>query len=85
MSSAVRPIRRMDGNIRYRYVEDLQVSCLFCADDAPTHHHSCQDEYMIPMGEYNSMRDVVDDARESGTQILTFKSTRAVPIHSFME
>lgn len=31
------------------------------------------------------MRDVVDDAAKSGTQILTFKSTRAAPIFSFME
>jgi hypothetical protein len=44
-----------------------------------------EDEYLIPMGNYNSMRDVVDDATRSGTQILTFKSTRAVPIYSFME
>jgi hypothetical protein len=44
-----------------------------------------EDEYLIPMGNYNSMKDVVDDATRSGTQILTFKSTRAVPIYSFME
>lgn len=46
---------------------------------------SFKDEYLIPMGKYNSMREVVDDATKSGTQILTFKSTRAVPIHSYME
>jgi hypothetical protein len=40
---------------------------------------------MIPMGKYNNMREVVDDATEAGTQILTFKSTRAVPMHSFLE
>ena len=44
-----------------------------------------EDEYLIPMGHYDNMRDVVDDATRSGTQILTFKSTRAVPIYSFME
>lgn len=44
-----------------------------------------EDEYLIPMGKYNNMREVVDDATQSGTQILTFKSTRAVPIHAFME
>ena len=43
------------------------------------------DEYLIPMGDYNSMVDVVDDAKEKGTQILTFKSTRALPIASYME
>eukprot|EP00804_Cyclotella_cryptica_P006119 CCRYP_010727-RA/>CCRYP_010727-RA protein AED:0.17 eAED:0.17 QI:319/1/1/1/0.71/0.62/8/3234/952 len=43
------------------------------------------DEYLIPMGEYNSMVDVVDDAMKDGTQILTFRSTRASPIYSFME
>lgn len=43
------------------------------------------DEYLIPMGSYNSMVEVVDDATKQGTQILTFKSTRAVPIVEFME
>ena len=43
------------------------------------------DEYLIPMGKYTSMREVVDDATNVGTQILTFKSTRAVPIYSYME
>jgi len=43
------------------------------------------DEYLIPMGDYNNMKEVVDHATESGTQILTFKSTRAVPIRSYME
>jgi len=43
------------------------------------------DEYLIPMGKYTSMREVVDDATNVGTQILTFKSTRAVPIYSGME
>mmetsp|Transcript_17949 Transcript_17949/g.32592 ORF Transcript_17949/g.32592 Transcript_17949/m.32592 type:complete len:889 (+) Transcript_17949:72-2738(+) len=42
------------------------------------------DEYLIPMGKYNSMREVVDDAAKSGTQILTFKSTRAIPNYSYM-
>ena len=31
------------------------------------------------------MREVVDEATKSGTQILTFRSTRAIPIHTFME
>ncbi|KAL7537252.1 hypothetical protein ACHAXR_010984 [Thalassiosira sp. AJA248-18] len=43
------------------------------------------DEYLIPMGEYSNMREVVDDATKSEIQILTFKSTRAVPIRSYME
>ena len=44
-----------------------------------------QDEYLVPMGKYNSMREVVDDAKKDGAKILTFKSTRAVPIQSYME
>jgi len=43
------------------------------------------DEYLIPMGLFNSMREVVDDATKSGKQILTFKSTRAAPQHKYME
>ena len=43
------------------------------------------DEYVVPMGKYESMRDVVDDADKSGIKILTFKSTRAAPIQSYME
>lgn len=43
------------------------------------------DEYLIPMGRFNSMREVVDDATNSGTQILTFKSTRAAPQRQYME
>lgn len=43
------------------------------------------DEYLIPMGNYNSLVEVVDDAVKRGTQILTFKSTRAVPLVSYME
>ena len=43
------------------------------------------DEYLIPMGKYDSMVEVVDDAAKMGTQILTFKSTRAVPLVSHME
>eukprot|EP00578_Thalassiosira_sp_NH16_P017673 CAMPEP_0181123018 /NCGR_PEP_ID=MMETSP1071-20121207/25641_1 /TAXON_ID=35127 /ORGANISM="Thalassiosira sp., Strain NH16" /LENGTH=880 /DNA_ID=CAMNT_0023208063 /DNA_START=224 /DNA_END=2866 /DNA_ORIENTATION=- len=43
------------------------------------------DEYLVPMGKFNSMREVVDDATKAGTQILTFLSTRAMPIHSYME
>lgn len=43
------------------------------------------DEYLIPMGQYDNMREVVDDANKSGTKILTFKSTRAIPIQSYME
>jgi len=43
------------------------------------------DEYLVPMGKYNNMRDMVDGATKSGVQILTFKSTRAIPIRSYME
>ena len=43
------------------------------------------DEYLIPMGDYESMRNVVDDAAGKGTNILTFKSTRAIPMRKFME
>jgi hypothetical protein len=43
------------------------------------------DEYLIPMGTFNSMAEVVDDAANAGIEILTFRSTRASPIYSFME
>mmetsp|Transcript_10201 Transcript_10201/g.21894 ORF Transcript_10201/g.21894 Transcript_10201/m.21894 type:complete len:930 (-) Transcript_10201:193-2982(-) len=43
------------------------------------------DEYLIPMGKYKNMIKVVDDAKEMGLKILTFRSTRALPIRSFME
>ena len=37
------------------------------------------------MGEYTSMKDVVDDAAKSGAEILTFRSTRAAPIQYYMQ
>jgi hypothetical protein len=43
------------------------------------------DEYLVPMGKYNSMREVVDAATEEGTKILSFRSTRAYANYDFME
>ncbi len=37
------------------------------------------DEYMVPMGKYTSMKDVVADAYSRGKQILNFRSMRAWP------
>ena len=34
------------------------------------------DEYLVPMGNYTSLRDVVRDATDQGTNILSFRSTR---------
>jgi hypothetical protein len=34
------------------------------------------DEYLVPMGNYTNLRDVVRDAAEQGTNILSFRSTR---------
>jgi hypothetical protein len=34
------------------------------------------DEYMVPMGKYTSMKDVVKDADRDGVKILNFRSTR---------
>jgi len=37
------------------------------------------DEYFIPQGDFNSMKDVVKKAGEDGYNILSFRSTRAYP------
>jgi len=37
------------------------------------------DEYLIPMGDHNNMKDVVKKAHSKGTNILSFRSTRAFP------
>ena len=42
------------------------------------------DEYLVPMGKFNNMREVVDAAKEEGTHILSFMSTRAVPNYDTM-
>lgn len=34
------------------------------------------DEYLVPMGNYTSLKQVVDDLEKNGTNILTFRSTR---------
>lgn len=34
------------------------------------------DEYFVPMGKYESLRDVLRDAKEVGTNILSFRSSR---------
>jgi hypothetical protein len=34
------------------------------------------DEYLVPMGNYTNLRDVVRDAADQGTNILSFRSTR---------
>ncbi len=43
------------------------------------------DEYLVPMGKYKDMREVVDAAAEEGTNILSFRSTRAYPNYDLME
>ena len=43
------------------------------------------DEYLVPMGKYGSMREVVDAAKKEGTNVLSFRSTRAYPNFDFME
>ena len=35
------------------------------------------DEYLVPMGKYDNLKDVLRDAGSKGTEILGFKSTRA--------
>lgn len=34
------------------------------------------DEYLVPMGKYTSLKDVVRDAGKGGTQVLSFRSSR---------
>ncbi|GKY94748.1 hypothetical protein MPSEU_000440200 [Mayamaea pseudoterrestris] len=34
------------------------------------------DEYLVPMGNYTSLKDVLSDAANGGTNVLTFRSTR---------
>ncbi len=43
------------------------------------------DEYLVPMGKYNSMKEVVAAAKEEGTNVLSFRSTRAYPNFDMME
>lgn len=43
------------------------------------------DEYLVPMGKYNNMREVVDAATKEGTNVLSFRSTRAYPNFDTME
>lgn len=40
------------------------------------------DEYLVPMGNYTSLKDVVKDAEKKGTNILTFRSTRGKLRHT---
>lgn len=34
------------------------------------------DEYLVPMGDYTSLKDVLKDASKGGTQVLSFRSSR---------
>lgn len=43
------------------------------------------DEYFVPMGKYGDLRTMLTDAKEEGTNILSFKSTRAYPNYYFMD
>ena len=43
------------------------------------------DEYLIPMGKHESLKSVVREAAKEGTNILSFKSTRAMINRDFTE
>ena len=43
------------------------------------------DEYLVPMGKYDNLKDVLRDAGSKGTEILGFKSTRAFARAELME
>lgn len=43
------------------------------------------DEYIVPMGNHTNLHDVVRDAYEGSTNILSLRSTRAYPNHAFTE
>mmetsp|Transcript_7245 Transcript_7245/g.10376 ORF Transcript_7245/g.10376 Transcript_7245/m.10376 type:complete len:967 (+) Transcript_7245:49-2949(+) len=43
------------------------------------------DEYLIPMGNYEDLKDFVSNAYSNGTKILSFKSTRASIDYKFTE
>lgn len=43
------------------------------------------DEYFVPQGEFNDLRDVVMHAKSTGANVLSFKSTRAYPNYFFLE
>lgn len=47
--------------------------------------HFDTDEYFIPMGKYDNLKDVVRDAQKEGTNTLSFRSTRAYPNYNHME
>jgi hypothetical protein len=40
------------------------------------------DEYLVPMGNYTNLKDVVKDAAQQGSNILTFRSTRGKLRHT---
>ena len=44
------------------------------------------DEYFVPMGEYNSWREILDKVdKNEGRKVLKFRSTRARPLLSTLE
>ncbi len=43
------------------------------------------DEYLVPMGKYNNMKEVVSDAAKDDVHVLSFRSTRAYPNYETME
>ena len=43
------------------------------------------DEYFVPMGKYDNIKDVVKDAAKTGTNVLSFRSTRSYPNANYME
>ena len=43
------------------------------------------DEYFIPMGKYNNLKDVVRAAAKAGTNVLSFKSMQAYPNIEFTQ
>ncbi len=47
--------------------------------------HFDTDEYFVPMGKYDNLKGIVNDAADKGFKALSFKSTRSYPNYAFLE
>jgi len=63
-----------EASCRQRYGPDTEWLASFDSD-----------EYMVPMGDYYNLKDMLRDAKRKGSNILSFKSTRAYPRVEFMK
>ena len=58
---------------RFRYVARIDVRI---SDPVTLTLFSDTDEYLVPMGNYSSLKDFLRDAHNNGTEIVSFRSSR---------